>query len=367
MSELVVEVPGTPERSYPVHVDAGLLEHPVELLPEGGRRWAVVSDANVAERWARPLVTALREAGSEVSLHEIAPGEGSKHRGTVAEVQDSMIEAGVRRDGRVMAVGGGVVGDVAGFAAASLFRGVPYVRVPTSLLAMVDSSVGGKTGVDTPAGKNLVGAFHQPQAVIADVATLDSLPDVELAAGMAEVIKHGVILDEGLFTELEDGLLESCVARVPAALVRVVERSVRLKAEVVGADEREGGIRKILNFGHTVGHGIETSTGYAIRHGEAVAVGMVAEARIAADRIGAPAELAGRIEELCRRAGLPTEPPPGCDVDAVIEAAAMDKKVRGGRIRCSLPVEIGRMARDDSGDWTIEVTAGDLRRALTPS
>lgn len=363
-----VSLPGQPSHSYPIHIGASLSEGVAEDLvaTRAPARWAVISDGNVAPLYGRPLAEALRALGADAHGFDVAAGEGSKRIDVVGDLLERLLDAGVGRDGVVVAVGGGVVGDIAGFAAATLHRGIPYVQVPTSLLAMVDSSVGGKTGVDTPQGKNLVGAFHQPDAVYVDAAALETLPDAELSAGLAEVIKYGVIDDAELFVELEDGLLDSCRHRVPRAVELVVERCVRSKAAVVAADEREADLRRVLNFGHTVAHGIETVCDYTIRHGEAVAIGMVAEARIAVELTGADPEMPERIAALCRRAELPVVLPAGIATDAVIDAARLDKKARAGQIRCALPVTFGKMA-DAGGQYAVEVEEGMLREALSAS
>jgi len=240
----------------------------------------------------------------------------------------------------IVALGGGVVGDLAGFAAATYQRGVPFIQVPTTLLAQVDSSVGGKTGVNHPLGKNMIGAFHQPLAVIADTATLDTLPDRELAAGLAEVIKYGAIRDLAFF-----GWLETNIARLrdrdPDALAKAIGRSCEIKAEIVALDEREAGPRALLNLGHTFGHAIETLEGYgAWLHGEAVAAGMVMAARLSARLGRAPESDADRLEALLRRAGLPVEPP-GLEVDAWLDAMGRDKKNESGRITLILLDRLG--------------------------
>lgn len=346
-----LEIPQPPPSRYQIVVGIALPgEVAADLLgfadPPG---WAVLTDDRVAPRFAEPLAAALRDGGATSECFSFPAGEAAKSRETVAELQDRLIGAGYGRDAWVVAVGGGVVGDVAGYVAATLYRGIPYVQVPTTLLAMVDSSVGGKTGVDTPDGKNLVGAFHQPRRVLIDVSTLAGLPAEEMAAGLAEVIKYGVILDEELFGALEDGLLEACMEGSLDDLVELVARCCRLKAAVVTADEREADTRQILNFGHTVAHAVEAVLGYRIRHGEAVAVGMVAEAHLAARLAGAPEAMAERIAGLCRRAGLPTRLPAGCDPAAVVAAARRDKKVRAGRLRCVLPEAIGRVTGAKGG------------------
>jgi 3-dehydroquinate synthase len=363
---LQVELPGGEPVRYQVWVGEGLLARVGDGATRAG--WVLVTDTNVGPLYADAVAAALAGSGAALTTIQVAAGEASKVRRTVERIHDQALQAGVSRDWGVVALGGGVVGDLAGFAAATLLRGLPYVQVPTSLLAMVDSSVGGKTGVDTPAGKNLVGAFHQPEAVYADVTTLSTLPDRELIAGLAEVIKYGVILDEQLFVDLDDGLLESCLQRVPDALAAIVNRCVALKAGVVAADEREAGPREILNFGHTVAHGIERATDFGLLHGEAVAVGMVAEARLAERFRGAEAGTSELIASLCRRAGLPVKLPQGVSAARVVEAARADKKVRAGSIRCALPEQIGRMPGHRQaggiGAGAVAVTEAELAESL---
>jgi 3-dehydroquinate synthase len=274
--------------------------------------------------------------------------------------------AGLRaeRGEPLVAIGGGALGDAAGFLAASWLRGVPYVQVPTTLLAMIDASVGGKTGVDTPAGKNLVGAFHQPAAVIADTSVLATLPVEQLRAGMAEAIKHGVIADGEYFTRVESlaSNLRSMDVASPAVL-DLVARSVEIKADVVRRDEREGGIRKTLNFGHTVGHAIELASGYALLHGEAVAIGMVYEATIA-ERIGAAASgTADVVRRAVTAASLPDTIPSGLSIDAIVSATRGDKKARGGRAEYALPARIGAMAGASRG-WSMPVSEDLLAEVL---
>jgi 3-dehydroquinate synthase len=362
---VAVELAATRGHSYEVVIGAGLLgEVGARLAPHlGAGTVFVVSDATVQSLYGDAVVTALSAAGHECVDLVMEPGESAKNRDTVAAMQDLALASGVDRDSRVVALGGGVPGDLGGYVAATLLRGLPWIQVPTSLLAMVDSSVGGKTGIDTPAGKNLVGAFWQPELVLADMDTLKTLPEVELAAGMAEVIKYGVVLEEQLFTDLEDGLLESCLARVPEALAMIVERCVACKAAVVAEDEREMNRRQVLNFGHTVGHGIEVASDYALRHGEAVAIGMVAAARLSERRLGGTGDLADRIADLCVRAGLPTRLPDGVTAQQVVLAARNDKKGARDDLRCVLVGELGRAA-DDQGNWSHSTTAAEIVGAL---
>jgi 3-dehydroquinate synthase len=266
----------------------------------------------------------------------------------------------------VVALGGGVVGDVAGFLAATYLRGVPYVQLPTSLLAMIDSSIGGKTGVDVPAGKNLLGAFHQPRLVVADLDLLSSLPPVQLSAGLAEAVKHGVIADAEYFAFLEKEHA-AILAKDPAALERVVRRSVEIKAAVVAEDEREAGRRAILNFGHTVGHAIEATTKFEVLHGEAVAIGMALEARLAEALGIAGKGTADRIVKLLERFRLPVERPGGGpSADDLIEVMRGDKKARGGEFRFAMPKGIGAM-HGDKRAWTVGVEEGKIRAALSES
>jgi 3-dehydroquinate synthase len=273
-----------------------------------------------------------------------------------------MLAEGCGRDTTVVALGGGVVGDLAGFVAATYMRGVPVVQCPTSLLAMIDASVGGKTGVDTAAGKNLVGAFHPPAIVLIDVETLATLPLPHRRAGLAEAIKHGVIADAAYFATIDAELADLIDAK-PGPMTECVSRSVEIKSEVVRADPREHGLRRILNFGHTLGHAFEHASGYSLLHGEAVSIGMVLEARLA-ERLGlAPVGTSERIAGLLRRAGLPVDAPAGISADAVLAATRLDKKARGGAVSYALPAGIGSMAGEERG-WSVEVGDAVVRELL---
>ena len=332
------------DRSYPIHIGPGLLgagDRIAETLP--APRAVVVTNEVVGPLYEAPLSTGLEGAGVEVlgSLR-LPDGEQYKTLATLERVYDWLIGAGADRQTAVVALGGGVIGDLAGFAAATYQRGVPYVQVPTTLLAQVDAAVGGKTAVNHPRGKNMIGAFYQPRAVIADTDTLATLPDRELLAGLAEVVKYGLIRDPAFFEYLE-GHWAGIVGREPEALAEAVYRSCRNKAEVVAADEREGGLRALLNLGHTFGHAIETGTGYsAWLHGEAVAVGMVMAAE-ASHRLGLlPGEALTRIRTLLDRTGLPVAGPEDLPAEAYLEHMGLDKKVAGGRIRYVLLEDIGR-------------------------
>lgn len=309
----------------------------------GCRSALVVTDSNLAGM-AGDFVGALEGVGIASGLEVVPAGESSKSLEWASALYDRLVAMKADRHSCVVAVGGGVVGDLAGFVAATYARGLPMLMVPTSLLAQVDSSVGGKVGVNHPGAKNIIGAFHQPAGVWIDTESLATLPAREFRCGMAEVVKYGVILDPTFFEYLE-GAAGAIEARDPAAIRRVIARSCELKADVVGRDEREEtGLRAVLNFGHTIGHAVEAVSGYdgAYRHGEAVAVGMVAESRLAGRLGWIGPEPTARLVALLRRFGLPVEAP-GLDPDAMLAAMGRDKKNRGGRIRFVLPRAIGRV------------------------
>jgi 3-dehydroquinate synthase len=323
-------------------------------------RYALIADANVAPLYAARVRSALGEGRTR--LYTIPAGEEQKTRENWGSLTDALLGDDFGRDSAIIALGGGVVGDLARFVAATYMRGVPYVQVPTTLLAMIDASVGGKTGVDTPAGKNLVGAFHHPAAVIADPNVLATLPIEHLRAGMAEALKHGVIADAQYFERALD-VASRLDAATELEMTDLVARSVEIKADVVGRDEREAGVRKTLNFGHTIGHAIELASGYSLLHGEAVAIGMTYESALA-ERLGvAAAGTAARVRSAVRAAGLPEARPASVSVDAVLEAARGDKKARAGRVEYALPASIGVMAAANRG-WAIPVSDAAVREVL---
>jgi len=336
-------------RTYPIHIGAGLLARAELFRPyAGGGSVAVVTNPTVAALYLAPVKQALQ--GARIVEIVVPDGEQAKGWQTLETVFDALLAARLGRDGLIVALGGGVVGDLAGFAAAVYQRGIEFVQVPTTLLAQVDSSVGGKTAINHARGKNMIGAFHQPRAVIADVATLDSLPDRELRAGLAEVIKHGLALDE-TFTRWLEGSIEKLVARDRDALTYAVRRSCELKAAIVATDEREAGARALLNFGHTFGHAIESGAGYgAWLHGEAVAAGMVMASELSL-RLGhiQKGDVA-RVRELIRRAGLPVAGP-ALAPERMLELMAVDKKAAKGKVRFIVLEAIGRAAlRADPGE-----------------
>jgi 3-dehydroquinate synthase len=332
-------------------------------------RYAVITDETVAALHGERALASLASAGLRAELFAFPAGEAHKTRATWAALTDRMLDAGFGRDTAVVALGGGVVGDVAGFVAATFMRGVPVVQVPTTLLAMIDAAVGGKTGVDTPAGKNLVGAFHQPALVVADPRVLATLPPAQLRAGIAEAIKHGVIADERYFERVVDALPAllafgaapgDAASGAPIdvasieAMTSLVVGSVEIKAGVVARDEREGGVRKTLNFGHTLGHAVETLSGYRLLHGEAVAIGMALESELA-ERAGiAECGTTERVRDAIERAGLPAERPPEQDPEALLALTRRDKKARRGVVEYALPRRIGAMAGEREG-WGVPV------------
>jgi len=347
-----VALPEANSRGYEVLVGAGLFSTIASVLSRfcPAHRYAVVTDDRVAELYAVRLSRMLHGAGYRTDVYAFTAGEEQKTRETWALVSDAMMESGCGRDTALLAFGGGVPGDLGGFVAATYMRGLPYVQVPTSLLAMIDASVGGKTGVDTAAGKNLVGAFHQPQCVIIDPELLQTLPEAHLRAGLAEAVKHGAIADAE-YLQWIDQNAETLLAGDPQALARLIVRSVEIKAEIVARDEKESGPRKLLNFGHTIAHAVEAVSGYAMLHGEAVAVGMVEEARIG-ERSGVTvAGTAARLRKLLTKLGLPTSLPIDYGADAVVEWTRNDKKARNGRVEYALIQDIGTPLVGKEGRW----------------
>lgn len=308
--------------------------------------WAVIADSTVSGLYAPAFMRELKKRVRRAELFEFPPGEQSKTRETKQKIEDMMQCALMGRDSAVVALGGGVTGDIAGFVAATYCRGIPYVQIPTTLVACADSAIGGKTGVDTPAGKNLIGAFHQPAAVYADTALLSTLKKAEIAQGLAEVIKYGVIKDAELFVFLEKNM-EKLFDRDAESISHIVARSCSIKAEVVEKDERENDLRKILNFGHTVGHAVEKLSDYSVPHGSAVGIGMVAEAEISKKMELLSESEARRIKEIVKAAGLPSGMPVEMEKQKLLDAMRMDKKARAGRIEMSLPCRIGEIALTD--------------------
>ncbi len=329
-------------RSYPILVGAGELGTVGrELAKRGvGRKTVLVTDPAIARLHADPVVRSLRQAGFDVTQALVPAGEEAKRLEVASGLWGQLLEAGCDRTSTVVALGGGAVGDLAGFVAATYMRGMNFVQAPTTLLAQVDASIGGKTAIDHHQGKNLIGAFHQPRLVIVDPVTLTTLPEREFRSGLAEVIKHGIVLDAGYFRDLETSM-PALLARDLAALERVVAGSCRLKVRVVERDEREAELRWVLNYGHTVGHAIEAATGFRRwAHGEAVSLGIAAEARLAERLSISSAATTERQIRLLSAVGLPVK---GLEVkpETVIEALSRDKKSRDGRVSFVFAPEIG--------------------------
>ena len=341
-------------RSYPIHIGAGLVARADLLLAHlKAPLAAIVSNETVAPLYLTGLASALRDQGVRVTEILLPDGEEHKNLQTLNRIFDALLENRCERATTIIALGGGVVGDLAGFAAATYQRGVPFIQLPTTLLSQVDSSVGGKTGINHPLGKNMIGAFYQPRLVLADTDTLKTLPERELSAGLAEVIKYGLIRDLAFFEWLEANM-EKLRARDPEALTHAIECSCRNKAEVVAEDETETGVRALLNLGHTFGHAIEAGLGYGKwLHGEAVAAGMVMAAELSR-RIGwlSQADVA-RTAALLRRAGLPVRGPV-LGADRYMALMALDKKVASGKLRLILLEALGRgVIRDDAPETEV--------------
>ena len=336
------------DRSYPIHVGQALIGRSELLLPFLRRqKAAIVTNSTVAPLYLLRLADALQRAGVDVAEIVLPDGEQFKDWRTLNSIFDVLLERHCERSTTLIALGGGVVGDITGFAAACFQRGMPFIQVPTTLLAQVDSSVGGKTAINHPLGKNMIGAFHQPKLVLADTDTLDTLPERELRAGLAEVIKYGLIRDLP-FLEWLEGNLDRLLAREPTALAKAVCRSCRNKSEVVVADERETGERALLNLGHTFGHAIETGVGYGgWLHGEAIAAGTMMAAALSRQLGWIDAHDLARIERLFQRAGLPVYGPM-LGVDRYLELMQNDKKVEGGKLRLVLLQQVGRAAVTDA-------------------
>jgi len=348
-------------RSYQIKVGSGLL---ARLGAECaalklGQRCAVITDANVGKKFARAALTSLSKSGFAPVLITVPAGEKSKRITTVEKCYDALAHHRLERKSFIVALGGGVVGDLAGFVAATYLRGIPFVQVPTTLLAQVDSSVGGKTGVNLKSGKNLVGAFYQPRLVLCDLEVLKTLPRREFISGLGEVVKYGIIYDAVLFSQLERNL-PKLLQRDAKTLRDIVARCCEIKAEVVGQDETESGLRAILNFGHTIGHAIENSSGYGkFLHGEAISIGQVAAARLSHKILGLPSGDVARIEKLFIQAGLPVKIKLNATQHKKLFAAMkLDKKVSAGEIKFVLAEKIGKVV------WGEKVPQGLIEEVL---
>ncbi|MGE5472416.1 MAG: 3-dehydroquinate synthase [Bacteroidota bacterium] len=351
------------ERSYPIHIGCGVLSRHDLLLPHiKQKKVVIVSNTTVAPLYLDVLRATLEKAGISALPVILPDGEQYKTWETLNLVFDALLGAHCERSTTLIALGGGVIGDMGGFAAACYQRGMPFIQVPTTLLSLVDSSVGGKTAINHPLGKNMIGAFYQPKLVLADIATLNTLPDRELKAGLAEVIKYGLIRDPEFFAWLEDNL-EKLLGREEAALRYAVHRSCANKAEVVAADEKEAGERALLNLGHTFGHAIETGLGYGVwLHGEAVAAGTLMAAELSRQLGWLTADEVNRIEQLFIRAGLPVRGAP-LGAGRYLELMRHDKKVQDGRLRLVLLEKIGRAVMSDTASEAQIVAAIEARSA----
>jgi 3-dehydroquinate synthase len=349
--------------AYDVVVRRGALAELPARIAEAApaAAYALITPHGLAATHGARAATALREAGLQVELLPFDDGEANKTRTTWAELTDRMLERRLGRDACVIAVGGGVTGDVAGFVAATYMRGLPLVQVPTTLLAMIDASVGGKTGVDTAAGKNLVGAFIAPALVVADPDLLGSLPRAQLAYGLAEALKHGAILDAAYFRWIDEHA-HALLACDSDSLGQLILRSIELKADVVADDPFELGRRAILNFGHTIGHALEVLSGFALPHGAAVAAGMCAEASLGETCGITEAGTADALARLVGRLGLPAAV--RFDASGMLDALTIDKKARRARPRFALLRRIGECAQDEQGAWTHDIDSDTLRHVL---
>lgn len=340
-----------PQNSYEIAIASHSLKELGQQMQQLklGKKVVVVSNPEIFGHYGKTCLESLEAAGFETASHLIPAGEEHKHLGSIQQLYDTALANHLERSSTLVALGGGVIGDMTGFAAATWLRGINFVQVPTSLLAIVDASVGGKTGVNHPQGKNLIGAFYQPKLVAIDPSLLKTLPPREFRAGMAEVIKYGVIWDEDLFTKLEHHpQLDTLESVGDELLETIITRSCQAKAEVVSQDEKESGIRAILNYGHTIGHAVESLTNYKqFVHGEAVAIGMVAAGKIAVTMGLWTQELAQRQDTLIAKTGLPTEMPPEVSITQILQTIQSDKKVKSGKVRFILPTAIGKVILSD--------------------
>ncbi len=351
-----------PQQSYEIAIAPQSLDQLGQRMSglELGKKVLLVSNPTVFSLYGERAIASLEVADYQVTTCLLPDGESYKNLESIQKIYNAALENRLERSSTMVALGGGVIGDMTGFAAATWLRGINFVQVPTTLLAMVDSSIGGKTGVNHPQGKNLIGAFYQPQFVLIDPEVLKTLPVREFRAGMAEVIKYGVIWDADFFTEMEASSSLDAINNInPDLLEKILKLSCQAKADVVGKDEKEAGLRAILNYGHTIGHAVESLTGYTqVIHGEAVGIGMVAAGKIAAS-LGMWTEAeTQRQNNLISKASLPTQLPNGIDIDAIVDALQIDKKVQAGKVRFILPTQIGAVKITD------QVPADTIRKVL---
>jgi 3-dehydroquinate synthase len=367
MTTVPIQIPTLPAATYDVQVAPNVLQslgrqvRAVAPAPSCG----LISDSNVAPLYLEVARRSLAAADYRVITHIIPAGEDHKNIHTAIAAMDTLLNAGIERATPVIALGGGVVGDLAGFVAASLLRGVPFIQVPTTLLAAVDASVGGKVGIDHPAGKNLIGAFHQPRLVLTDIATFCTLPQREIRCGLAECIKHAIIRDASLFQFIADHL-PKILANHCAAVEELVTRNIRIKAAIVQEDPFEHGVRALLNLGHTFGHAIENVTDYRVQHGECVALGIITAARLSHARGTLPAQAVAQITSLIAAVGLPAALPQ-LDLQRTLALMTTDKKVRAGKIRFIIPTSIGTAKIiDDATPEQVHNALASLRNIQWP-
>ncbi len=328
--------------SHEICIGHNILDRIGLVIAKGNlaHRYSVITDSNVSALYGEEILGVLKEMNVKTDLIEFPAGEASKNMDTVLTIAKELVNRGVDRSCALIALGGGVTGDITGFIASIYMRSIPYIQVPTTLLAQVDSSIGGKTGIDLPEGKNLLGTFSQPQSIFIDLRFLESLPDDEFINGLSEVVKYGIIDDVELFTLLE-GKSDAIRSRDPDVLQTIVERSCKIKKGIVEIDEKDMGVRRILNFGHTIGHAIEAESGYTIPHGNAISAGMIASARISEKMKYLSSEDRGRIQQLVRAAGLADHIPASISTEGILSKTRADKKKKGGSIHFVLLKKIG--------------------------
>jgi len=360
IARVTVDLSSRKDHSYTIHLgqDASLSLEQVLSERSNAHQVALIADKKAYALHGRDVEAMTRKLFPNALLLLVPSGERSKSRRRKASLEDAMIEAGLGRDSLVIAFGGGVVGDLAGYVAATYLRGIPFIQIPTTLLAQVDSSIGGKVAINTKAGKNLLGAFHQPVCVLADIQFLSTLPPRQFRSGLAELIKHAIIADAELFEQL-DQQLDSVLQMDPWIFTEALRRSMLVKARVVQQDEKEGGLRKILNWGHTLGHAVESLSGYKLLHGECVALGMCMEARLCHLLGWLSKEDEEREIGILKRAGLPVKLPDWIDPRKVLDATQVDKKVRGGRVQYLVHDKIGSMS-DADGMYTVGVPEKEI-------
>lgn len=367
MSIFNVELKKVVDDSYEIEIGHGLESKLVNDIEKGLvgkiRKFAVITDSNVCDIYARPICEKLIRSGYEVDMFVFPAGEKSKTRETKARIEDAMLEKGYRRDCCIIAVGGGVVTDISGFIAGTYGRGVPFINYATTLLAAADASIGGKTAVDTPLATNLIGMFHQPQKVYIDIASWSTLPEREVRSGMAETIKHACMASEDMFEFLEENM-EDIMSFRQFACEYIAENNCQIKYKVVMQDERETGLREILNLGHTVGRAIETVSNYALLHGEAVAIGLVAQAYLSESLGYMTSEQVARVIALIKQAGLPTSIPSYIERDKLVQKLYTDKKVRSGKLRFVLQKGIGEIVEFSPGVYAKTIEEDIVREII---